>query len=91
MTSTTLTLLLAYTMLALGVLRSVTAVVHREYRQWGMMFFSGLLTVALGAMIIAQWPISGLWVIGLFVAVDLMFHGFSYIGLSLAVRGAQAN
>lgn len=89
--SATLTLLLAAALVVLGTLRSATAVMHREYRQWGWMLFSGLLTVALGVMIMAQWPVSGLWVIGLSVAIDLIFHGWSYIGLAMAVKRARAH
>jgi uncharacterized membrane protein HdeD (DUF308 family) len=88
--SATLTLFLASALVVLGILRGITAVMHREYRQWGWMLFSGLLTLALGVMIMAQWPVSGLWVIGLFVAIDLIFHGWSYIGLALAVKDAHA-
>ena len=88
--SATLTLLLASALVALGIIRSVTAVLHREYRQWGWLLFSGVLTVALGVMIMAQWPVSGLWVIGLYVAIDMIFHGFANIGLALAVKDARA-
>ena len=42
-------------------------------------------------MIMAQWPMTGFWVIGLFVAIDLIFHGWSYIGLALAVKDAHAH
>ena len=89
--SVTLTLFLAAALVGLGIVRGVTAVMHREYRQWGWLLFSGILTVLLGAMIMAQWPISGLWAIGLFVAIDMVFHGWSYIGLALAVKDAHAH
>jgi uncharacterized membrane protein HdeD (DUF308 family) len=26
-------------------------------------------------LVLAQWPASGLWVIGLFVGIDLIFYG----------------
>ena len=89
--SATLTLLLASALSVLGIIRGVTAVMHREYRQWGWLLFSGILTFALGIMIMAQWPVTGLWVIGLFVAMDMIFHGFSYISLALAVKKAHAH
>ena len=89
--SVTLTLVLAAALVGLGIVRGVTAVMHREYSQWGWLLFSGILTVVLGAMIMAQWPISGLWVIGLVVAIDMVFHGWSYIGLALAVKDAKAH
>ena len=89
--SVTLTLVFAAALVGLGIIRGVTAVMHREYRQWGWLLFSGILTVLLGAMIMAQWPISGLWAIGLFVAIDMIFHGWSYIGLALAVKDVHAH
>ncbi len=33
----------------------------------------GLITVVLGLLVFAEWPASGLWVIGLFVGIDLDF------------------
>src|SRR6185369_294229 len=89
--SLTLTLVLAATLVGLGVVRGVTAVMHREYSRWGWLLFSGILTTLLGAMIMAQWRISGFWAIGLFVAIDLIFHGWSYIWLALAVKDAHAH
>jgi hypothetical protein len=32
------------------------------------------------------WPSTGLWVIGLFVGIDLIFNGWAWIALSLALR-----
>ena len=34
---------------------------------WGWHVLNGVITLVLGALVLAQWPISGLWVIGLFV------------------------
>jgi hypothetical protein len=35
---------------------------------------------------LAQWPVSGLWVIGLFVGIDLIFYGCAWIALALSLR-----
>nr|WP_316653066.1 hypothetical protein [uncultured Gellertiella sp.] len=32
------------------------------------------------------WPASSLWVLGIFLSVDLMIQGFSLIALALALR-----
>ena len=40
----------------------------------------------LGALIWEQWPEAALWVIGLFVGIDLIFTGWTWVMLSLAVR-----
>jgi uncharacterized membrane protein HdeD (DUF308 family) len=39
-------------------------------------------------MIIAKWPMSGMWVIGLFVAIELIFNGWAYLFVALAARRA---
>jgi len=53
---------------------------------WGWGFFSGLLALLLGVLILSSWPQSGLFVIGLFVGIDLFFVGLAYIMTSLAAR-----
>jgi uncharacterized membrane protein HdeD (DUF308 family) len=37
-------------------------------------------------MIYMNWPLSGLWVIGLFIGVDLILTGWSWIILALSAR-----
>ena len=46
----------------------------------------GVLSVALGVMIINEWPQSGLWVIGLFVAIEMLFAGWSQIMIAIAAK-----
>jgi uncharacterized membrane protein HdeD (DUF308 family) len=37
-------------------------------------------------MIWRQWPVSGLWVIGLFIGIDLIFYGWSLVMLGLLAK-----
>jgi uncharacterized membrane protein HdeD (DUF308 family) len=55
---------------------------------WGWHALDGLITIVLGVLILTNWPASGLWVIGLFLGVDLIFYGLTWIAIALAVRGA---
>ena len=55
-----------------------------EGRDW--LLLSALATLVLGIMIWRQWPSSALWVIGLFVGIDLMLYGWWLVSLALAVR-----
>jgi uncharacterized membrane protein HdeD (DUF308 family) len=48
-----------------------------------------VISILLGGMILAQWPLSGLFVIGLFIAVELITNGWSYIFIALAARKAN--
>ena len=38
----------------------------------GWIAFAGLIFIVLGGIIFAEWPVSGLWVIGMFVAIELI-------------------
>ena len=64
------------------------ALQHRGQSGWGWLVLAGLISIALGAMILAKWPMSGMWVIGLFVAIELIFNGWAYLFVALAARRA---
>lgn len=81
----TMTLLLACFLIVGGVFRMIAAFSVR-YTSWIWPFLGGLIDLVLGLMIWAQWPVSGLWVIGLFVGISLIFRGVSWVMLGLAVR-----
>ena len=84
-----LTLVMAIYFMVIGVFRVVTAIAMR-FPNWGWVLFSGLVTFVLGVMIKSQWPMSGLWIIGLFIGIDMIFSGWSYVMLSLAAKKEAA-
>lgn len=53
---------------------------------WGWQVADGLITFVLGFLVLAQWPASGLWVIGLFIGIDLIFYGAAWIALAIGLR-----
>ncbi len=55
---------------------------------WGWSAVDGVITFVLGLLVLAQWPASGLWVIGLFLGIDLIFYGLAWIAIALRLRGA---
>src|SRR5271157_3355862 len=55
---------------------------------WGWQVADGVITIILGALVLAQWPASGLWVIGLFIGIDLIFYGVAWIALAIGLRSA---
>jgi uncharacterized membrane protein HdeD (DUF308 family) len=83
-----LTLILAGILVAIGLLRIIIAIQSRATGGWVWTLLSGLVSIALGAMIYSQWPTSGMWVIGLYVAIELIFHGWSSLFIALAARRA---
>jgi uncharacterized membrane protein HdeD (DUF308 family) len=50
---------------------------------WGWHALNGIIASVLGGLLLAQWPVSGLWVIGLFIGIDLVFYGWAWIALAL--------
>jgi uncharacterized membrane protein HdeD (DUF308 family) len=86
----TLALLIAWTLIVIGVLRLVMALQMRGAAGWLWTLLGGALSVVLGVMIINEWPQSGLWVIGLFVAIEILFAGWSQIMIALAAKNYTA-
>jgi uncharacterized membrane protein HdeD (DUF308 family) len=80
-----LTLLVATFLMVGGVFKIVTALSYR-FAAWGWPLASGIIDVILGLLIWQEWPASALWVIGLFVGINLIFRGFDWIGLGLTLR-----
>jgi uncharacterized membrane protein HdeD (DUF308 family) len=78
------TLPLACLMIMGGVFKIVAALNYR-FAAWGWPLVSGVVDVVLGALILAEWPVSGFWVIGVLVGINLLFRGFSWIGLGVAL------
>lgn len=80
-----LTLMIALFLVIDGVFRIAVALMYR-YHNWGWLLLNGIIALVLGIMIWAQWPLSGLWVIGLFVGIELLFNGIWLATLALAAR-----
>ena len=57
-----------------------------RFPHWGWTLVGGIINLVLGIMIWQQWPVSGLWVIGLFVGIDLIFTGWTWVMLALSVK-----
>jgi uncharacterized membrane protein HdeD (DUF308 family) len=80
-----LTLIIAMFLVFEGVFRIVAALTAR-YPHWGWVLFNGVISLVLGIMIWRQWPYSGLWVIGLFVGIEMLLNGWSLVMLSFTGR-----
>src|SRR5215468_12119725 len=80
-----LTLSVASYLMVGRIFKVVSAVAYR-FAAWGWSLAGGIIDVILGVMIWQEWPASALWVIGLFVGINLLFRGFHWIALGLALR-----
>ena len=83
--ATAVTLMLAASFLMGGLLRIVAALTQR-FSNWGWVLLSGVITFLLGLMIWRRWPNDSEWIIGVFVGIELIFTGWSWVALALAVR-----
>jgi uncharacterized membrane protein HdeD (DUF308 family) len=80
-----ITVLLALLFIVGGSFRAIGAAKLR-FPRWGWAAASGIISVALGVMLLVQFPLSSLWFIGLAVGVDLIFEGTSLVALGSALH-----
>ena len=63
---------------------------HEGGSPWIWVVVSGLITLVLGVIILAHWPVSAVYTLGIFLGVDLVFAGASWIGLGMGLRNASS-
>jgi len=83
---TTLTLILTAYLFGDGVSRVIVGFKVKPQKGWGWVVFGGLMSVLLGILIGRQWPLSGDWAIGTLVGINMIFAGWSAIGLGSGAR-----
>lgn len=81
-----LTLLLAVYFVFEGVWKIASSFSYRPTPGWTWMLLSGVLSLILGLIIWNQWPVSGMWAVGLLVGLDLLSTGISMVVLASALR-----
>jgi uncharacterized membrane protein HdeD (DUF308 family) len=83
-----LTLLLGVSLIVSGIMRIVLAFSMKEGMPWMWVVVSGAITLLLGLIILAHWPVSSLYILGLFLGIDLIFAGAGWlaVGFGLARR-----
>jgi uncharacterized membrane protein HdeD (DUF308 family) len=84
--SVVITILVAAALIIGGVLRIAIGVQHRHMPGWGLLLAGGVISVLVGVMLYLMLPWSGLWVVGTLIAVELIFHGVSWIQFGLTLR-----
>jgi uncharacterized membrane protein HdeD (DUF308 family) len=84
-----LTLILALFFIVGGIFRTVGACAP-QFPRWGWAVLSGLVSVALGAMLLMQLPTVSLWFIGLAIGIEFIFDGVSVTTPGSALRGVPS-
>ena len=86
LTAVFLTLLLGIALLISGIMRIVLAFSMKEGMPWVGVAISGAITLLLGGVILAHWPVSSIYILGMFLGIDLIFAGIGWIGVGLGLR-----
>ena len=81
-----LTLTLGIVLIVSGLMRIILAFSMQAGMPWIWVALSGVITLLLGTLIVARWPVSSLYILGLFLGIDLIFAGAGWIGLGLGLR-----
>jgi uncharacterized membrane protein HdeD (DUF308 family) len=87
--SSALTLMMAILLLVGGTVQIMGALHNRHIPQWGWLLCSGIITFILGLLIVVEWPSNSVWVLGLFLGLDLIFQGWAYISIGIALKSTQ--
>lgn len=70
----TFTLLIGILLIVSGTYRLISTIITRE-ENWGYALTGGIVSLLLGISIVLSWPSSGLFIIGLFIGVELLING----------------
>ena len=84
-TAIVLTNLLAIVLIVACVIRILNAFIFKAYQGWGWVLFSGILTLLTGIIILMS-PDAPFWVLGLFLAIDILFQGINYLTLASYIK-----
>ena len=80
---TDLVVLIASLLMVIGLVRMARSLVtHSPGRGW--IFMAGCAALVLGICVWLRLPVSGLWFVGLCIALDFICHGVSWSAVALA-------
>lgn len=72
--------------LMVGGLFRMVAALSQRFSGWGWVLLNGSVTLLLGVLVYKQLPFSGLWFIGLYIGIDMIMNGWSYVMLGLTLK-----
>jgi uncharacterized membrane protein HdeD (DUF308 family) len=84
-----LTLLLGASLMGAGIVRLLLAFQMRSNSQWRWVALSAAVTALLGIMVLAQWPASSLYILGVFLSIDLIFAGLCWAAIGTTAMSAN--
>jgi uncharacterized membrane protein HdeD (DUF308 family) len=84
-----LSVLLAVYFVVDGLAEVSAAFALRPVGGWGWVLFGGVVSIVLGILIWRQFPLSGIWAIGVFMGIKLAFSGIMMLTLGAGARAME--
>jgi uncharacterized membrane protein HdeD (DUF308 family) len=84
--SVVLTLLLGAGLIAAGCVRLFLAFRLPAAEPRGLVVVAGLVTIALGLIIVSHWPMDSIYVLGTLLGIDLLFHGVGWASFGIGLQ-----
>lgn len=79
--------LLAIFLFLRGIVQIQASFAVKPKKGWGWLLFGGLLAIFLGVLLMMNWPIGGMWAIGVFIGIELLFTGMTVLLFGSDLRG----
>ena len=86
-----LTLFLACFLIVYGIFALALAFHMRPLPGWGWVLFDAIVTILLGILIWAHWPLNSEWVVGTLFGISIIVSGVTRLMISLAFRRMATN
>lgn len=81
-----LTLLLVAYFISEGIWKIIGSFQYRPATGWVWLLISGVLSLLLGWLIWKQWPVSGMWAVGVLVGINLLSTGVALVTLASTIK-----
>ena len=82
-----LTIILIVYFFAAGILGIVVSLQVKPEEGWEWIMFNAVITILFGILVVAGWPVSGIWLLGFYVGLKILLLGVVFI---LTGRTGQA-
>lgn len=84
--SSLITAALGGVLIVIGLMRIIMSALFRKVKGWFWLLLAGIAALVLGILILTQWPLSGLWFIGLLISIELLICGWTYVFFAFSLR-----
>jgi len=81
-----LTVFLASFLVVYGIFGLLLAFQMRPLQGWGWVLFDAIVTILLGILIWAHWPMNAEWVVGTLFGISILVSGVARLMVSMAFR-----